>query len=248
MRTILIIDDDPISVRLLEMIVARNGYATASATSAEEAVDWLEQGEPVELIITDQNLGGTTGLEFYQSLQGNPRFRSVPVILCTGVADRDTVTTALALGIRHLIAKPITPKVVLEKIAAVLADRLQVMESRESAIGRLGLTDVEYKALVRTSMAHIGELRDELDLARKNGDRVTAVELAQRLVEPAQLLVASPLLESIERLGKTKTWHDFEVAFNRVMEEVQLLLAALDHESKPHLIGKPLTFQGPDAY
>jgi CheY-like chemotaxis protein len=248
MRTILIVDDDPISVRLLEMIVARNGYAAASASSAEGAIEWLEQGAPVELIITDQNLGGITGLEFYQSLQTMARFRGLPVILCTGVADRDTVTKALALGIHQLIVKPITPKVVLEKITAALADRLQVLESRDSAMARLSLSDAEYKALARASMAHLGELREELDIARQRGDRVSAVELAQKLIEPAQLLLATPLLEAVERLGTTKTWHDFEVAFNRVIEEVLALEAALDHESRPHLIGKPLSYQGPDQF
>lgn len=245
MQTILVVDDDPVSVRLLEMTIGRNGYASASASSAAQALAWLETAETVEMVITDQNLGGMSGLELFSAIHRHPRFRRLPVILCTGVADRATIEEAMRLGIRHFIVKPIMPRVVMEKVAAVVAERPRVMESKVSAMARLQLTDAEYKALIHSSQTHIAGLRQELDQAHKNGDRVSTILIAGRLREPASLLDAARLLAAIERLESTGTWHELEQAIALVFEEIADVERALDIEARPQLISRPHGYLGP---
>ena len=125
MKTILIVDDDAVSVRLIATILTRNGYAAAAASSAAEALAWLDLAPGVGLVITDQHMPGMTGLELTSALRADPRFANLPVILCTGAADRATIKEATSLGIRHLIAKPVTPKVVMDKVLAIEAERQQ---------------------------------------------------------------------------------------------------------------------------
>ena len=125
MKTILVVDDDPAVMRLIATILTHNGYLATEAANATEALAWLDALPGVELVITDQNMDGMTGLELTAAMRSDPRFRDVPVILCTGAADRATIAEATTLGIRHLIAKPVTPKVVMDKVLAVEAERPQ---------------------------------------------------------------------------------------------------------------------------
>jgi CheY-like chemotaxis protein len=246
MKTILIVDDDPVSVRLIEMIVARHGYATVGASSASEAFAVLETGQAIEMVITDQNLGGQSGLELSAKLHGDVRFRNLPVILCTGVADRQTVAEALEIGVRHFIVKPITPQIVMEKVNAVVAERPHIMDSRDAAMTRLQLSDAEYKALIHASQGHLARLGAELTAAMESGDRVTAVITAGRLREPGTLLAAPRLLAAIDMLEATRTWHDLEDSVRLISEEIASLESALETESKPQLISRPLGLRGPD--
>ena len=246
MKTILIVDDDPVSVRLIEMIVARNGYGTAGASGAAEALAILDSGRPIEMVITDQNLGGQSGLELSAKLRADVRFHNMPIILCTGVADRQVVEEAMRLGVRHFIVKPITPQIVMGKVNAVAAERPQIMDTRDTAMARLQLSDPEYKALLHASQEHLARLGAELTQATEAGDRVTAVLAAGRLREPARLLAAPRLLAAIDILEATRTWHDLEESVRLVAEEIASLESAVETESRPQLISRPLGLRGPD--
>ena len=150
MKTVLVVDDNAVSIRLIEVIAGRLGYDCAHASNAADALAWLERTSSVEMIITDQQMPGMTGLEFCETVHQQVRFRHLPFILCTGVPDRSMIEEAMRIGIKHFIVKPITPKVVMEKIALVESERPRIMESRDSAMARLRLSDLEYKSLVRT--------------------------------------------------------------------------------------------------
>jgi CheY-like chemotaxis protein len=242
MRTILVVDDDPVSVRLVEMIAERNGYACVRASSAAEALACLNSSTVVEMVITDQNMDGMTGLEFFAKVRADVRFRHLPFILCTGQASRAVVDEAMRLGIRHFIVKPITPKVVTEKVAAVEAERPRVMESRAAIMSRLLLTDLEYKSLTVTSRQRLIGLRDELDAAYKGGDRVTTLMVASRFREMAGLLMAARLLGAVEVLEGTQTWHDTEEAVALLFMDIAALESALEVEARPQVMGRVIGY------
>jgi DNA-binding response OmpR family regulator len=248
MKTILVVDDDPISVRLIELILGRNGFQTVGAASAAEALAWLGEGHPVEMVITDQNLGGLSGLELFSAIRADSKLRGLPVILCSAMTDRATIEEALRLGLRYYIVKPINPKVLMDKVEAVLAERPRVVPSKDQTMTRLELSDAEYKALVHTSQAHVAALRKELADAHAGGDRVTTIEVAGRLREPAALLAADRLLAAIDALGATSTWHDLDRAIEVLFRELDALEVALEFESKPQLLRHPRGEPGFDRY
>jgi CheY-like chemotaxis protein len=240
MKTILVIDDDPVSIRLIEMIAARYGYETVSRSSGHDALAWLDTADSVEMVISDQRMANMTGLELYSTVRTDVRFRHLPFILCTGFADETTVREAIRLGIRHFIVKPITPKVVMEKITLVESERPRMMEPRDAAMARLRLSDLEYKSLVRTCREHILTLRNELSKAFEGGDRVTMVMVAARLREPITLVDATRLLQAIDGLESTRTWKDLEDAARLVFREIGELEVALEQETRPHLAGRSM--------
>jgi len=235
MKTVLVVDDNAVSIRLIEVIAGRLGYDCAHASNAADALAWLERTSSVEMIITDQQMPGMTGLEFCETVHQQVRFRHLPFILCTGVPDRSMIEEAMRIGIKHFIVKPITPKVVGEKMAAVESEMPRVLESRASVTARRDLTDLEYSALVRSSKPEIARLRVELEQAFGNGDRVTALMTADRLREHVALLGSPSVMSAIEVLEGTHTWLEMEEAVPLLIVELGRLDNALDEEIRPRL-------------
>ncbi len=237
MKTVLIVDDDPVAIKLIGMIMARRGYAYAPAASADEALTWLGQRNPVEVIVTDQNLGGTTGLELYAKLQADIRYRSLPVVLCTGTTHWQTVSDAMKLGIKHLIVKPIAPAVVIAKVEAAAAERSPIMPARDAIKARLMLSEHEYNDLVQVWLVRLAQLRNELDqaCARKNRDATLAV--IEKLDEPAQLLRANRLLEAINSAPPKASWNILGAHLDLILNEVVTLESALAEEGDDQAAG-----------
>ena len=247
MKTVLIVDDDPVAIRLIGMIVARRGFGVASATSAAEALAWLGEHHPVEVIVTDQNLGGTTGLELYAILQADARYKPLPVVLCTGTTHWQTVNEAMKLGIKHLIVKPITPTVVITKVEAAAAERPPIMQPRESIMARLLLAQAEYAGLLQVTLGHLAQLREELDRACTGRDRTAALEAVEKLGEPARLLRATRLVEAVGGVPVKAGWTGLEAPVGLALNEAVALEAALTEEIEALGPGRQLGFPGSGA-
>jgi two-component system chemotaxis response regulator CheY len=237
MRTVLVVDDNKVSIRLIEVITGRLGYECVHASNAAEALVWLDQASSVEMVITDQQMPGMTGLEFCQKVHEQVRFKNLPIILCTGAPDRAMIQEAMRIGIKHFIIKPITPKVVGEKMAAVESELPHLLERKASVMSRLGITDIEYGSMIRHARVEVARLRTEIEMAFGNEDRVTTLMTAESLRESADRLGAQSALCALEVLEGTRTWRDMEEAVPLLILELGRLDNALDEETRPRLAG-----------
>jgi two-component system, chemotaxis family, chemotaxis protein CheY len=122
---ILIVEDDAVSAELLRDILnmepGRDIKLAATGWDAWKMLTGFRDG--FDVVILDLSLPELDGLELLKRIKASPALKSLPVIVCTGKSDRDTVAQVLALGIRHYIVKPISPGVVSAKLADALATR-----------------------------------------------------------------------------------------------------------------------------
>lgn len=118
---ILIADDDPVSRTLLTGIIQSGGggYNIVAAVDGAQAWADLQSNPDVKLAILDLSMPGMSGLELIDRMRGDPRFASTPVIICTGTADRATVTAAIKRGITQFLVKPLNRTTVLEKVWSI---------------------------------------------------------------------------------------------------------------------------------
>ena len=131
--TILLLEDDPGVARLEQLRLERAGFAVVTATTAEEGIELIAEGE-IELIILDQRLNsGTSGLEFFRQVK--EAGYTVPAILVTGLNDENMLVEALRAGVRDFVPK--TPNFLnhLEPIVRRVLD--QVRTERELAESRI---------------------------------------------------------------------------------------------------------------
>jgi CheY-like chemotaxis protein len=116
---VLIVDDNPIDLRLAAELLKAHGYAVDGAADAEEAQSLLLNQVP-DLIVTDIALPGMDGLAFTRKLKADDRLKHVPVIALTAFAKRGDEELAAAAGCRSYIVKPVDVRRFAEQISEIL--------------------------------------------------------------------------------------------------------------------------------
>jgi len=120
---ILIVEDVPNVLELLEVTLRFKGYAVITARNGEEALDVISQTRPV-LIITDILMPKMDGYAFVQKLRVNPETRSIPVVFlsATYVTPEDK-NFALSLGAARFMEKPIDTEDFLLTVAELVTQQ-----------------------------------------------------------------------------------------------------------------------------
>ena len=118
-QTILIVEDDPALRVLLSRRLQENGFKTVAAQSAPEAWRIMDE-QPVDLVLLDVMLPGTSGLDFCRSIR---RDNLVPIIILSARADETDRVLGLELGADDYVPKPFSTKELIARIRAVLRRR-----------------------------------------------------------------------------------------------------------------------------
>jgi two-component system cell cycle response regulator DivK len=103
---ILVVDDDPMSVKLIRALLTGGGYSVRSAISAEEALEVLKTFEP-RLILLDIQLPGVDGLQLASQLRSNPAMLKTSIVALTAYAMKGDEQKARSAGCDGYITKPI---------------------------------------------------------------------------------------------------------------------------------------------
>lgn len=122
-RKILIIDDDPALLCVVEAILEKNGYSCLSADNGRAGVD-VAQAEKPDLIVLDSNMPELDGNETLTCLKNDPDLEPIPVIMLTGNDNILNVQTSFELGASDYIVKPFNDDNFLIRVQKVLKDTL----------------------------------------------------------------------------------------------------------------------------
>jgi DNA-binding response OmpR family regulator len=116
---LLVVDDDPRSRELVEVILRHAGFDVIAAADARAAIDLLATHDPV-LALVDGLMPGMTGIEFCRWLRSDARHAAMPCVLLTGLADAATRAEATSAGADDVITKPFERLQLLERVRALL--------------------------------------------------------------------------------------------------------------------------------
>lgn len=119
MSKILVVDDEPTIVELLEEHLQSEGYDTEHAFSGEEALQRLESGTP-DLVILDLMLPGMDGYEVCRLMQADPRLNHIPVIMLTARSAVPNKVLGYQRGADDYIVKPFDPEELSVRVRAQL--------------------------------------------------------------------------------------------------------------------------------
>ena len=121
--TVLLVDDMPNMVNSIRgmLKILRFGKNFVTANNGEEAFRILQK-EPVDLAILDYDMPVMTGSELLREMREDRRFRDIPVIMVTAQAYRDFVAEAGESTVGAYILKPVTVKVLEEKVSSVIEE------------------------------------------------------------------------------------------------------------------------------
>jgi len=121
---ILVVDDQPINIKLLQRKLERQGMEVFVAYDGREALDVVEQTKP-DLMLLDIMMPEMDGIETCQRLKANPRTEMIPIIFITAKASKEGKLEGLEAGAVDYITKPIDLDETLARVRTQL--RLQEM-------------------------------------------------------------------------------------------------------------------------
>jgi CheY-like chemotaxis protein len=121
-RKVLVVDDEIHIIHVVAIKLRNNGYEVISAENGEEAFVLACKEKP-DIIVTDFQMPGMTGLELVRELRQNETTKDIPVIMLTarGFAVEDKEKEELEIS--ELLSKPFSPKELLRSIEDILYQR-----------------------------------------------------------------------------------------------------------------------------
>jgi two-component system alkaline phosphatase synthesis response regulator PhoP len=117
---ILVADDEPALLRLLEFVLGRRGYVIQGVTNGNAAIEVLKTESP-ELVILDVMMPGLDGYEVLTFIRETPRLEGLPVVMLTARAQLDDIQRGLTLGADAYLAKPFDPEELFSVVESVVS-------------------------------------------------------------------------------------------------------------------------------
>jgi two-component system cell cycle response regulator DivK len=119
-KRILIVEDNPLNLKLLNDLLAAHGYETLSTGDGLEAIHLARANRP-DLILIDLQLPDVSGLEVTRWLKEDDRTKHIPVIAVTAFAMSGDERRALDSGCDGYVTKPIMVRDFLRMVASILS-------------------------------------------------------------------------------------------------------------------------------
>jgi diguanylate cyclase (GGDEF)-like protein len=126
---ILIVDDQPVNIELLEFLLSSSGYQAVSATGDPTVVAAWHAAQRYDLIILDLHMPHMSGFDVMEALKPLETEAYLPVLVVT--AEPEKKLAALEAGARDFVSKPFDPVEVLTRIRNMLEVRLLHREARD---------------------------------------------------------------------------------------------------------------------
>ena len=121
-KSILICDDDPLLLELLQFRLAGKGYRVRTAQDGGEALR-IVRDEPPDAIVLDAMMPVVDGYEVLRRVRETPETGQIPVLMLTARRQESDIIGALELGANDFIVKPFIPEELLARLARLLDGR-----------------------------------------------------------------------------------------------------------------------------
>jgi DNA-binding NtrC family response regulator len=177
---ILIVDDTPNTLEVLQRNLTSQGYQTFIASQATEAINLLNRTR-IDLVITDFKMPEISGLDLIRHVREN--FKETEVMMITGFPSVDGAVEAVKMGAEEYLVKPFTDEELLSAVRRTL-DKLHIRTITKAPIERASVPygligESEVMARVRDSIAKVVSTSATVLIAGESG---TGKELVARAI------------------------------------------------------------------
>lgn len=181
---VFIVEDDPEMREVTHLLLERAGYRVSEAGSAEEGLAAIQKQIP-DLVVSDIQLPGISGIRFCEILRQEDRTRSLPFILLTVLGKKPEKVHGLKMGADDYITKPFDPAEFLARVEALLR--------RAGGGGRAPVRVLEFRKLrVDLDRRDVTLNGNSIDLRKKEFDLLVIF-----LNNPGRLLTRGRLTQAL---------------------------------------------------
>lgn len=119
-KTVMIVEDNHAILNIYQRIVEKSfDVYVVVADTGEAALDHIKV-RPVDLILCDLMLPEISGFEVIETLKNDPKYKDIPIIIISAVADQVQVMNGIKAGANDYLVKPAPQKLMVEKISRYL--------------------------------------------------------------------------------------------------------------------------------
>jgi len=148
---------DEVESTQLALSLTKHNIEAYKTSRVRQAVNFLDQYNKVDVILTDLDFPEGDGEQFLRYLQSSQRLKRIPVIAYTAIVERDRVVWITGLGVHDFLLRPCREEVLIKKINQVV----------DSGIGSILIVDDE--PTIRDLLAHIVEREGYRVVVADNG-------------------------------------------------------------------------------
>ena len=120
--TVLVVDDDPVILKLLEVNFEMEGFTVLVAHDGEEGIEVARSNEP-DVVVSDIMMPKKSGLELVVALKSDASTSEIPIILLSAKAQNADVRTGLDAGADDYVTKPFEPLDLVDRVNRLLETR-----------------------------------------------------------------------------------------------------------------------------
>ncbi len=168
-KRILVIEDDPIAMRMTEYILKKRGYQVLTAANGLEGLQIARKEEP-DLIILNVMLPGIDGLEVCHRLRAEKQAAQPLVLMHSGKAQQTDITNGLNMGADDYLTKPAAPSEIVSRVESLLAQKAAANSKTVVFVGsnkKVGTTTVVVNVAI--ALAQMGKRVMAVDLCPDDG-------------------------------------------------------------------------------
>jgi two-component system alkaline phosphatase synthesis response regulator PhoP len=160
-KKILIADDEPDILEILQYNLNKEGYEVITAKDGEEALTKAKNNKP-DLIILDIMMPKKTGTEVCEILRSQPAFKNTLIIFLTALNDEGSHIKGLETGADDYVSKPISPKVLVSRVNALFRRVNSEPEGKILKIENLTIDPDKFEVIVEDKDVTLAKKEFEL--------------------------------------------------------------------------------------
>ncbi|MCK5070257.1 MAG: response regulator [Desulfocapsa sp.] len=152
--SILAVDDNPTTLRLLESMLERNNFTVHTAVNGVEAMKVLgELHETLDIILLDRMMPEMDGIEVCNLMKADDKLRNIPIIMQTAADHPEEISEGIAAGVFYYLTKPLNVEMLLSIVEAAgkqIRRHKQLryeMERRKISFGLVQIMKCTFKTL-----------------------------------------------------------------------------------------------------
>lgn len=213
---IMVVEDNPGIRQMIVDILSTTGFAVVAFEEPKAALAAARRREP-QLIISDIEMPGQTGLELIRELRADRSLRRVPVILVSGFSSREHVRAGMGLGADDYITKPFTREELVQSVQARL-ERRELLDELDSFAHTVAHDLKGPLAVLKGRLELAAMFSAQGDQAKVTTNLESAAKSAERLTTSIDELL---LLAGVRKASVSSGTIDMNVPLGEALENCE---------------------------